>query len=166
MCLCSRIIFIYLIIFLTRRIVDSKVGRAFIAIRENEDLAESLGINLLSYKLLSFVIASGTAAIAGSLYAGYMRSIEPSISGGLWGFSILVMVITGGPTYITGYIAGPFLVWLLPEFLGMATAYRPLIFGVILILTVVFMPKGIMGYMYTKFPQKFYKRLTHHVHKD
>lgn len=141
------LVFIIFTIIILQRLINSRVGRAFIAIREDEELAESIGVNLLGYKLLSFVIASLFAAIAGALYAGYMRAIEPSIASGLWGFNILVMVIAGGPTTIAGYIFGPFLVWLVPEFLGTAAAYRPLIFGLILILIIIFMPRGIAGHI-------------------
>lgn len=133
------------IVFCVRRIIHSRVGRAFKAIREDEELSESMGINLKGYKLLSFSFSSALAAFAGVLYAGYMGAIEPSITGYHMGFEILVMNIVGGPSTIAGYTIGPFIVWIFPEFLGAAEIYRPLIFGFILVLVIVYMPEGIAG---------------------
>jgi branched-chain amino acid transport system permease protein len=139
------LIFAFLIVFCVRRVVHSRVGRALLAIREDEDLAESLGVNLMGYKILAFSFSSALAAVAGGLYAGYMGAIEPAIAGYHMGFEILVMNIVGGPSTIAGYIAGPFIIWIFPEFLGAAEAYRPLIFGSILVLAIIYMPLGVAG---------------------
>lgn len=136
---------VFLSIFLIRRLNRSRVGRAFQSIRENTDLAEALGVDILRYKLISYVIASTMAGFAGGLYASYMGSIEPEIAGGHMSFQLLVMIVVGGARTITGEVVGPLLLWFLPEFLEAAQAYRPLFFGLVLLLVIIFMPAGIAG---------------------
>ncbi|MEW6110835.1 MAG: branched-chain amino acid ABC transporter permease [Thermodesulfobacteriota bacterium] len=138
-------ILVFLTIFLVRRLTRSRVGLAFQSIRENEDLAEALGVNTLKYKLLSFVIASTIAGVAGGLYACYMGSIEPEIAGGHMSFELLVMIVVGGARTIAGEVVGPFLIWFLPEFLEAAQVYRPLFYGFILLVVILLMPMGIAG---------------------
>jgi len=136
---------VFLSIFLIRRLNRSRVGRAFQSIRENADLAEALGVNILRYKLISYVIASTMAGFAGGLYACYMGSIEPEIAGGHMSFQLLVMNVVGGARTITGEIVGPLLLWFLPEFLEAAQVYRPLFFGLVLLFVIILMPLGIAG---------------------
>jgi len=137
--------FVFLSLFLIRRLNRSRLGRAFQAIRENGDLAEALGINILRYKLISFVIASTMAAFAGGLYANYMGSIEPEIAGGHMSFNLLVMIVVGGARTLTGEIVGPLLLWFLPEFLEAAVVYRPLFYGLVLLIVIILVPAGIGG---------------------
>jgi branched-chain amino acid transport system permease protein len=148
----SRRVFYYVILavlvltqFLIRRLVNSRTGRAFVSIRENEDLAEALGMNVSRYKLISFVTACTIAAFAGGLYANYMEAIEPGIAGAHMSFNLLVMIVVGGTRTIAGTIIGPLLLWFVPEFLEAAQTYRPLFFGLILIVVIIFMPTGIVG---------------------
>jgi branched-chain amino acid transport system permease protein len=136
---------VFVSIFLIRRLNRSRVGRAFQAIRENSDLAEALGVDILRYKLISYVIASTIAGFAGGLYATYMGSIEPEIAGGHMSFQLLVMIVVGGARSITGEVVGPLLIWFLPEFLEAAQAYRPLFYGLVLLVVIIFMPSGIAG---------------------
>ena len=136
---------VFLSIFLIRRLNHSRVGRAFQSIRENGDLAEALGVNVLRYKLISYTIASTVAAFAGGLYACYMGSIEPEIAGGHMSFELLVMIVVGGARTIAGEIVGPLLLWFLPEFLEAAQVYRPLFFGLVLLFVIILMPAGIIG---------------------
>jgi branched-chain amino acid transport system permease protein len=148
----SKKVFYYVILvvlvltqILIRRLVNSRTGRAFASIRENEDLAEALGINVSRYKLMSFVTASTIAAVVGGLYANYMGAIEPEIGGAHMSFNLLVMIVVGGTRTIAGTIIGPLLLWFVPEFLEAAQTYRPLFFGLILIVVIILMPTGIAG---------------------
>ncbi|MBI5605875.1 MAG: branched-chain amino acid ABC transporter permease [Deltaproteobacteria bacterium] len=148
----SKKVFYYVILialiltqFLIRRLVNSRTGRTFASIRENEDLAEALGMNVSRYKLMSFVTACAIAAVAGGLYANYMEAIEPEIAGGHMSFNLLVMIVVGGTRTIAGTIIGPLLLWFVPEFLEAAQTYRPLFFGLILIVVIILMPTGIAG---------------------
>ena len=137
--------FMVFTIFVVLRLANSRVGRALIAIRQNNELAQGIGVNLWGYKLFSFVISSCLAAIAGGLYASYLGAIQPAIAGFGMGFTILAMAIVGGSTTISGYIAGTVLMWLVPEFLEFTVVYRPLLYGLLLVLVIIFMPFGIMG---------------------
>ena len=137
--------FVFLNLSLVRRLNRSRLGRAFQAIRENGDLAEALGVNILRYKVISFVIASTMAAFAGGLYACYMDSIEPEIAGGHMSFQLLVMIVVGGACTITGEVVGPLLLWFLPEFLEAAVEYRPLFYGLVLLIVIILVPAGIAG---------------------
>jgi branched-chain amino acid transport system permease protein len=148
----SRRVFYYVILsvlvlthFVVGRVIHSRTGRAFASIRENEDLAQALGMNVSRYKLMSFVTASTIAAFVGGLYANYMEAIEPEIAGAHMSFNLLVMIVVGGTRTISGTIIGPLLLWFVPEFLEAARTYRPLFFGLILILVIIFMPTGIAG---------------------
>jgi len=139
------VVFLVLTQLLIHRVVNSRTGRAFASIRENENLAEALGMNVSRYKLISFVTACTIAAFVGGLYANYMEAIEPGIVGAHMSFNLLVMIVVGGTRTIAGRILGPLLLWFVPEFLEAAQTYRPLFFGLILIVVIIFMPMGIAG---------------------
>lgn len=132
-------------LFLIRRLTKSRTGRAFESIRENDDLAAALGINVARYKIIAFVTASTIAGIAGGLYASYMGAIEPEIAGSHMAFNLLVMIVVGGARTLTGVVIGPLLLWFVPEFLEAAEVYRPLFFGLLLLIVIIFMPSGIAG---------------------
>jgi len=141
------LIFVVLTIFIVNRLIHSRVGRAFMAIREEEELAEAIGVNPMRFKVLSFAIGAMLAALAGSLYAGYMGAIDPDIASVGMSFNLLVMVLVGGSGTMTGSVIGTVLLWMIPEWLQAAQQYRPLIFGFILLLIIIFMPRGIVGWL-------------------
>ena len=144
---------LFIIVFFLHRLINSRTGRAFASIRENQDLAQAHGINVLRYKLISFSTASAISAIAGALYANYMGAIEPGIAGSHMSFNLLVMIVVGGAGTITGAIIGPMLLWFVPELLEAAQAYRPLFFGLLLLIVIIFMPSGIAGKARTMGPR-------------
>ena len=144
---------LFIIVFFLHRLINSRTGRAFASIRENQDLAQAHGINVLRYKLISFSTASAISAIAGALYANYMGAIEPGIAGSHMSFNLLVMIVVGGAGTITGAIVGPMLLWFVPELLEAAQAYRPLFFGLLLLIVIIFMPSGIAGKARTMGPR-------------
>ena len=141
------LIFVVLTIFIVNRLIHSRVGRAFMAIREEEELAEAIGVNPMRFKVLSFTIGAMLAALAGCLYAGYMGAIDPDIASVGMSFNLLVMVLVGGSGTMTGSVIGTVLLWMIPEWLQAAQQYRPLIFGFILLLIIIFMPRGIVGWL-------------------
>jgi len=147
------LLFVFLALFFIRQITHSRPGRAFQSIRENADLAEALGVDILRYKLIAYVMASTIAGVAGGLYASYMGSIEPEIAGGHMSFHLLVMIVIGGARTITGEIVGPLLLWFVPEFLEATQVYRPLFFGLILLVVIIFMPMGIAGKLRSLHPR-------------
>jgi branched-chain amino acid transport system permease protein len=147
------LLFVFSTLFFIRQITRSRPGRAFQSIRENAELAEALGVEILRYKLTAYVIASTIAGVAGGLYASYMGSIEPEIAGGHMSFHLLVMIVIGGARTITGEIVGPLLLWFVPEFLEATQVYRPLFFGFILLVVIIFMPMGIAGKLRSLHPR-------------
>ncbi len=147
----TKIHFYYLTLFFvlgalwfTKKIVSSPIGRAFNAIRENEPLAESVGVSAYRFATLAFIIATAFAGMAGSLYAHYVTYISPEIDEFSIMISILVMVVLGGKGTVFGPVLGALIFTFLPEYLRFAKDMRLPIFGLILILGIVFLPRGII----------------------
>lgn len=136
--------FAVLTVVVIARLKNSKIGRAFVTIRENEQLAQALGISLVKYKLLAFVISSTLGGLAGALYAPFSQYINPTSFSVEYSMNAILAVIMGGSGTVAGPIAGSFLFVFLPEYLRMADTYRMVIYGVLLILITIFMPKGIV----------------------
>jgi len=139
------LLFVVLSVILIYRIVFSRIGRAFIAIREDDVLAKSIGVNAMRYKIIAFVVASGMAGLAGCLYAHYILFISPVTFDISQSINIVLMVIIGGSNSILGPILGAFLLTLLPEILRAIAEYRMVIYGAILVFAIIFMPNGIVG---------------------
>ncbi len=137
---------IYLCIFFTRRIMSSKVGRAFLAIRENEDAAGAMGINTHLYKTLSFGLSTLIAGMAGSLYAHIYTVLSPEIFNLDLSVQFLTMVVIGGMGTVMGPIIGSIFLVLLPELLRGLAKYQMLIYGVMLMLCMSFIPYGLMSF--------------------
>ncbi|MBZ0155269.1 MAG: branched-chain amino acid ABC transporter permease [Alphaproteobacteria bacterium] len=139
------LVFVLLAIVLIRRVENSRIGRAWIAIRENEIAAASMGINTTRYKLLAFAVGTFWAGIAGTLFAAKMRFISPESFTFMESILILSMVILGGLGTLYGAVVGAFLLVILPELLRELQLYRMLILGVGLVLLMVFRPQGLLG---------------------
>ena len=126
-------------------VLRSWIGRCFAAIRLNEDLAQTLGIDIFRYKLLSFTLANMLAAIAGSLYAFYTGYIEPNYLSINQSLDIIAMVLLGGRSSIMGTIAGAFLLTGLPNVINLSGEARAILYGLVLILTILVLPQGVIG---------------------
>jgi branched-chain amino acid transport system permease protein len=138
---------IYLCILFIRRLMSSKVGRAFLAIRENEDAAAAMGINTHLYKTLSFGISALIAGMAGSLYAHIYTVLSPEVFNIDLSVQFLTMVVIGGMGTLVGPILGAVFLVLLPEVLRVLAMYQMLIYGVLLMLCMSFLPYGIMSFV-------------------
>lgn len=125
--------------------INSKMGRAWLAIRENLDLAESVGISAFRYKLIAFLIGAGLAGLVGAVFTQYTGFVSPKVVDTWVNVNIVTMVIIGGEGTLLGPVVGAFLVTILPEVLRFAEGYRMLLFGVILLITIMFAPQGIVG---------------------
>lgn len=136
---------IYFLLFLTRRLIDSRSGRAFLAVRRDEVLAESIGIDPMRYKLLAFTLGAFFAGVAGSFYSWLVGVITPTVSSIYVSFEAIIFLVVGGVGTLIGPILGTLLLTVVPEFLQVIPEYRMLIYGVLLFLTIVFMPHGLMG---------------------
>lgn len=126
-------------------IVRSRIGKTLIAIRQNEDLVGAMGIAAWRYKLFAFVTSAMFAGLAGAIYAHYQSFINPEIFGIARSLDAILAVIVGGSGTIAGPFIGAFFVVLLPEYLRFADSFRLILYGLILILATIFMPRGIVG---------------------
>ena len=133
----------YLIV---RRLVLSRTGRAMIALRENEPLATSVGINVTRYLVLAAVVSAAIAGAAGGLYAHYVRIVDPDVFLFIYTVTMVIMVITGGKGTLAGPIVGGLIFGILPVFLRDIAEPETqwIIYGVIMILIVYFLPDGIV----------------------
>ena len=127
-----------------RRLVRSRTGRLFVLIRDNEVLAESLGISAFRYCMIAFVFGAALAGAAGSLYAHYVGFVSPDLFNFSYVTIVLIMVILGGKGTLVGPALGAALFTFLPELLREAGHWRMIVFATILILAALFMPRGII----------------------
>jgi branched-chain amino acid transport system permease protein len=126
-------------------LMRSAFGRRLRAIRDNPLLADALGIDISTAKLLAFVASASIAAFAGSFHAVFLTYINPAVTGYELGFTALMALIIGGRTTLGGIIVGAFIFAILPEMLRDAEQYRLVIMGAILIVVVQRAPSGIYG---------------------
>lgn len=134
-----------LCLVIIRNLVTSRFGRALEAIRENDLVGRSLGIEAVSRKLIAFTISSGLAGLSGILFATYMNYLHPS-NANLWtSFFALMYVVIGGSGTIWGPVIGAFFVVMVPEYLRLFDEYRLLLLGVLLIVVTTFFPTGLVG---------------------
>jgi branched-chain amino acid transport system permease protein len=132
---------------LIRRLVASRAGRAMIALRENEALATSVGVDVTKFLVLATVVSAAMAGAAGALYAHYVRIVDPDVFLFIYTVTMVIMVISGGKGTLAGPIVGGLIFGLLPEVLR-AAAIKPeaqwVVYGVLMILVVYFLPEGIV----------------------
>lgn len=129
-----------------RRLVHSRAGRAFIALRENETLAESVGVDVTRFLVLAAVVSAAVAGAAGGLYTHYVRIVDPDVFLFIYTVTMVIMVITGGKGTLAGPIVGGLIFGILPEVLRELA--RPevqwIIYGGLMILIIFFLPEGIV----------------------
>lgn len=124
---------------------NSRIGRSWVAMREDELAASCMGVDLIRAKLLAFGLGAGIAGFAGCVFAAKQGTISPDSFDFILSVMILAMVILGGLGSIRGAILGAFVLTLLPEMLRGFQIYRMLLFGLALILMMIFRPQGLMG---------------------
>lgn len=137
--------FLLITVLVVYRIVHSLTGRTYIAIRNSEDLAQTIGINTMKNKLVVFVISTFFAGLAGALYASFIRFIGPDIGYITITFDLLTYLIVGGIGTLSGPVIGTILIVWVSQQLQFLQDYRMMIFGPILTLLVIFYPRGISG---------------------
>jgi branched-chain amino acid transport system permease protein len=140
---------VVLIIFSLNRIMNSRVGKSFIAIREDELAAEAMGINTTQFKIWAFTIGAFYAGIAGCLYAFFFRYINPTNFGFMKSIEILCMVVLGGMGNTYGAVLGAIIITVLPEFLRsvspVISQYRMVLYGLLLVIMMIVRPQGIIS---------------------
>ncbi|PLT35570.1 branched-chain amino acid ABC transporter permease [Bacillus sp. V5-8f] len=127
------------------RIVHSLNGRTYIAIRNSEDLAQTIGISTMKNKLTVFVLSTFFAGLSGALYAGFVRFIGPDIGSTAITFDLLTYLLVGGIGTLSGPIVGTIIIVWISQQLQFLQDYRMLIFGPVLTLLIIFYPRGIVG---------------------
>ena len=132
------------------KITDSKTGIIFHAIREDEVAVRAAGINTTRYKLLAFCLSGFFAGIAGGLYAHIMRTAGPSTLEITLSFQVVIWAVFGGIVSIYGPIGGVFVLFPLMEFLRILPKLRILMFAVIVLLILLFMPEGLIPWLRDK----------------
>jgi len=132
-------------VWVMRRIVRSLLGRTFMAIRNSDELAEALGINLMRNKVLAFMLSVVYAGVAGGLYAGFVRFIGPDMAGVHHTFDMMIFAMVGGMGTVLGPLLGAIGMPWITQYLQFLQEYRFIVFGPILVMLVIFMPYGVVG---------------------
>ncbi len=137
--------FVILALFVKQRIVDSRVGRAFIAIRENTDAANAMGINVTYYKVVAFACSAAFTGIAGALYAHYIGFISPESFTLDTSVLFLTAVLCGGMGTFIGPIIGAVVITVINEAIQVLGAYQMLVYGIFIVVAVIYVPEGLVG---------------------
>ncbi|PIE33129.1 ABC transporter ATP-binding protein [candidate division KSB3 bacterium] len=129
-------------IFVADRLNNSRMGRAWIAMREDEDIARAMGINVTKYKLLAFAIGASFAGAAGAIFASRQGTIFPADFSLLVSINVLCLIVIGGMGSIPGVVLGSIILMGLPEVLREVQQYRLLAYGFLLVIMMRFRPTG------------------------
>ncbi len=152
----SNFFWVYLIagftILVSMRLINSSVGRAFLAVREDEIAAESMGVDTTKYKVKAFIIGSFFAGVAGGLFAHYLMYLNPNSFTFVKSFEVVAMVVLGGLGSISGSVVAAVILTFLPEGLRMVKDYIPggkdprmIIYSLMLIILMLTRPQGLLG---------------------
>lgn len=151
------LISVLVFLLMKNNLIKSKVGRAFIAIRENSHAADGMGINVRNYKILAFAISAFFTAFAGGMYAHCVKFISPDTFMYKQSVMFLTMLLFGGTASRFGPIFGAVSVLILNEALRATEKYQLLIYGVLLLIVIVVLPGGLYG-AYQDVAVKFKKK--------
>lgn len=134
-----------LLAFLLLGLLRSPWGKAFTALRDNPIRAESLGVDIRNYTLLSFAIGAAYAGIAGALFASLVQFIDPSPFNVEASIMMYLMVVVGGPGYFFGPMIGAAVGVILPEWLRFAQAWYLFVFGIAVVVLMIWLPDGLLS---------------------
>lgn len=146
------------ILLLSANLVDSRVGRALRALHFSELAAQAVGVDTARLKLLIFIWSALYASLAGSLYAHTLNFIAPSAFGFMFSIKLVTMVVVGGMASIWGSLLGAALLTVLPELLAVFHDYEIIIFGAILMLVMIFLPRGLVRGLLDLWEYRRYKK--------
>lgn len=136
---------VFVVMVLSLNLIHSRIGRALRAIHGNEEAAKAMGVSTTPLKLGIFMISASLAAIAGSLYAHFVTFVSPETFNINASILFLVMVAVGGMMNVWGALVGTVIMTVLPEFLRVFHDFDILLYGLILLLIMMFMPDGVVG---------------------
>jgi len=141
-------------VFIVTRLNHSRIGRAWVAMREDQDAAALMGIDLLKYKLMAFAIGASFAGAGGIIFASRMGSIFPDDFSVMVSVNVVCLIIIGGIGSIPGVILGAIVLIGIPEVLRAVAIYRMLAFGLLLVIMMIFRPMGFIPSARTKLELK------------
>jgi branched-chain amino acid transport system permease protein len=133
----------FLAAFISYRLRDSRLGRAWMAVREDEDVAQAMGINLVTTKLLAFASGAGFSALSGAIFASKLSSVYPHSFNVMISINVVCLIIVGGMGSIPGVIVGSIALVGLPELLREFSEYRLLVYGAALVAMMLLKPEGL-----------------------
>ena len=133
-----------IIAFIAYRLRDSRIGRAWVAIREDEDVAEALGINLVQTKLLAYALGAAFAGLGGAVFAGLIGAVFPTSITLFVSINVAALIIVGGMGSIPGVVVGAIFLIGLPELFREFSEYRFLFYGAALVMMMRFRPEGLL----------------------
>lgn len=151
-------IVLVIVIFISNRLNHSRIGRAWVAMREDEDVAEMNGINTTYYKLLAFGTGAMIGGVGGAIFAAWQGSIFPANFNLFVSINVLSLIIIGGVGSIPGVIVGAVAVMTLPDVLRQFSDYRLLLFGFLLVVMMIARPEGFI-------PSRR-RKMEFHEHED
>lgn len=131
-------------VFVVNRLQNSRIGRAWVALREDEVACQAMGVNTTRVKLTAFALGSMWAGLAGVIFAAKTTFVNPASFTFLESAMILSIIVLGGMGSILGVVIGAFILILAPEYLRAFSDYRMLLFGIIMVMMMVFRPQGII----------------------
>jgi len=131
-------------VFVSLRVKDSRLGRAWMAMREDEDVAEAMGIELVRTKLMAFATGAAFAGLSGAIFATKLTSIYPHSFNLLISINVLCVVIVGGIGSIPGVVVGALFLIGMPEILREFAEYRLMMYGAVLVIMMLLRPEGIL----------------------
>lgn len=138
------LICVLIVAFISLRLAASRVGRAWNAMREDEQVAEAMGISIIGYKLLAFATGAALGSVSGIFFAIKLGSVFASSFNIIVSINVLALIILGGMGSIPGVIAGSFVLVGLPDLLREFADFRLLIYGAILVALMLFKPEGLI----------------------
>ncbi len=138
------VLFVVALGYMLHRVSNSRIGRAFCAIRHDENVAASLGINVFGYKVLAFLLSASIASVSGALFAYSTRFIDPTEFTFALALNFLAFAVLGGTAVWAGRIAGAVILTLLPEVFRDFGDYRDILNGAAVLLAIVYLPRGLI----------------------
>ncbi|HHW93108.1 MAG TPA: branched-chain amino acid ABC transporter permease [Clostridiaceae bacterium] len=167
----GRVPYYYLILvvflitwFIMRRLTVSGIGLAMLSVKSDEIAAESVGIRPVKYKLMAFVISAAIAGWVGTFYASYIAFVSPDTFMYTDSITVLAMVILGGLGSLPGAVVGATVLTLIPELLRAINEYRMVLYGLLMIVMMIFRPDGFWGMRYRV--KNAYKKTIRRVKDD
>ncbi len=146
-----------LTLFIIRNLETSKIGRALHYINEDSLASECVGINTRFYRLFSFGLSAAIAGLAGVVFAVQFSAVSPEAFNFMQSVLFFTIVLVGGPSSIEGVLLGTFFMFVLPEMFRQFAEARYLIFGIAMILIMIWRPKGIWPAKFGRIPKYFFK---------